>query len=135
MMVLDVAAVVLLAGMLAVALLNLATAPRLRDAGEPRGRPPVSVLVPARDEAGNLARTLLPLVSQDWPRLEVVVLDDQSADGTADVDLDLAALQLPARIKASAAMHVSATLGVSRSFAPPPIWYDSSPCPHAPLSS
>ena len=44
---------------------------------------PTSFLVPARDEAQNLPRTLLGLLKQ--PAEEILVLDDQSADGTADV--------------------------------------------------
>jgi hypothetical protein len=46
---LDLLATALLAAMLAVALYNLLTAPRLERAGEPSALPAVSVLVPARD--------------------------------------------------------------------------------------
>lgn len=82
---LDLLSTVILAAMLAVALYNLATAPRLEDAGDPAHLPTVSLLVPARDEAENLRRTLAPLLAQDYPRLEIVLLDDRSADGTAAV--------------------------------------------------
>jgi glycosyltransferase involved in cell wall biosynthesis len=44
---------------------------------------PTSLCVPARDEAQNLPRTLLGLLKQ--PAAEILVLDDQSADGTADI--------------------------------------------------
>ena len=51
----------------------------------PACREPVSVLVPARDEAHRIAPTIRSLLAQrDVPDLEVVVLDDASADGTAD---------------------------------------------------
>jgi hypothetical protein len=56
----------------------------------PAGPPPtterVSVLVPARDEAGRIAACLeAALSSQGVPDLEVLVLDDDSADDTAGI--------------------------------------------------
>src|SRR5262252_5554425 len=50
----------------------------------------VSVLIPARDEAAVIARTLAALRGQG-EGLEVIVVDDQSADGTADVCARVAA--------------------------------------------
>lgn len=44
----------------------------------------VTVVVPARNEAENLAR-LLPSLAGEGPDVAVVVVDDQSTDGTADV--------------------------------------------------
>lgn len=87
---LDLLATALLAAMLVVALTNLATAPRLERAGEPASYPAVSVLVPARDEAENLRRMLPLLLALDYPRLEIVLLDDRSRDGTGDVARSLA---------------------------------------------
>lgn len=47
--------------------------------------PPVSVIICARNEAGNL-RQFLPLVlAQDYPGFEVIVVNDGSADDTARV--------------------------------------------------
>lgn len=71
--------------MLIVALANLLTAPRLERAGEPESWPKMSLLMPARDEAENLRRTLPPLLAQDYPHLEILLLDDRSGDGTAEV--------------------------------------------------
>ncbi len=52
----------------------------------------VSVLLPARDEADRIGPTLRALLTQRGvPRLEVVVLDDGSTDGTAKVVRDIAA--------------------------------------------
>lgn len=48
-------------------------------------QPPVSVVIPARNEAANLERLLPSLLRQDYPNFEVVVLDDASDDGTWDV--------------------------------------------------
>jgi hopene-associated glycosyltransferase HpnB len=44
----------------------------------------VTVLIPARDEAGSIGRTIAALGAQGRG-LAVVVVDDQSSDGTADV--------------------------------------------------
>jgi glycosyltransferase involved in cell wall biosynthesis len=104
----------LLAGMLMVALLNLLTAPRLERAGEPASRPTVSLLMPARDEAQNLRRTLPPLLAQDYPHLEILLLDDRSRDGTAEV---------AERIASSAPSDgAGGSLRVLRGVEPPPGW-------------
>jgi len=52
---------------------------------------PKSVLIPARDEEHNIRRCLESLVHQDYPRLEILVLDDESSDRTADIVAELAA--------------------------------------------
>ncbi|SCG70930.1 bifunctional polysaccharide deacetylase/glycosyltransferase family 2 protein [Micromonospora halophytica] len=46
---------------------------------------PVSVIVPAYNEAANIAATVRSLVSSAYPALEVIVVDDGSSDGTADI--------------------------------------------------
>ncbi len=46
--------------------------------------PLVSVLVPARNEAATITACLTSLLSQDYPCLEVIVLDDGSTDGTSE---------------------------------------------------
>ena len=46
---------------------------------------PVSVIVPAYNEAANIAATVRSLVTSDYPALEVIVVDDGSSDGTADI--------------------------------------------------
>ncbi|HEX6036585.1 glycosyltransferase [Longimicrobium sp.] len=82
---LALACAAVLSVMLAVSLFNLWTAPRLERAGEPDATPKVSLLMPARDEAENLRRTLPSLLAQDYPALEILLLDDRSTDGTGDV--------------------------------------------------
>jgi len=47
--------------------------------------PSLSVLIPARNEAHNLARLLPSLLAQEHPDFEVVVYDDGSDDGTWEV--------------------------------------------------
>ena len=53
--------------------------------------PAVTVIIPARDEAGVIAGTLRSLWEQDYPLpLRIVVVDDHSADGTAQTALQTA---------------------------------------------
>ena len=52
----------------------------------PASWPAVTVVIPARDEAEILPRTLPTLLGQDYPgRLTVVVVDDESSDGTGEI--------------------------------------------------
>jgi hopene-associated glycosyltransferase HpnB len=52
---------------------------------EPRSWPSVCILVPARNEAQMLPRTLPALLAQDYPgQWRVVVVDDRSSDGGAE---------------------------------------------------
>ena len=46
---------------------------------------PVSIIVPAYNEAANIAATVRSLVRNDYPWIEVIVVDDGSTDGTADI--------------------------------------------------
>lgn len=64
----------------------------LPPAGEPAEWPRATVVVPARDEAAVLPRTLPSLLAQDYPgEASVVLVDDRSSDGTAAVARALAA--------------------------------------------
>ncbi len=47
--------------------------------------PLVSVIIPARDEAHNIDRCLRSAMANDYPALEIIVLDDHSTDGTGDI--------------------------------------------------
>jgi chlorobactene glucosyltransferase len=49
------------------------------------GAPRISVLVPARNEEASIAHCVDALLAQDYPNLEIIVLDDDSSDRTADV--------------------------------------------------
>lgn len=49
----------------------------------------ISVLIPARDEAANIARCVLAVDAADGPITEIVVYDDGSTDGTAGILADL----------------------------------------------
>jgi chlorobactene glucosyltransferase len=51
----------------------------------PPSPPLVSVLVPARNEEANLDVCLNSLRAQDYPALEIVVVDDRSSDRTGEI--------------------------------------------------
>jgi len=46
--------------------------------------PDVVAVIPARDEADVIARTLTSVLTQDYDALHVVLVDDHSSDGTAE---------------------------------------------------
>jgi hopene-associated glycosyltransferase HpnB len=65
-----------------------ASAPRLPPDGE---WPGVAAVIPARDEAAMLPKSLAALLAQDYPKLAVILVDDESGDGTGDVARSVAA--------------------------------------------
>ena len=48
-------------------------------------------VIPARDEAAGIGQTVQSLLAQDYPGLEMIVVDDGSTDATAAVAADAAA--------------------------------------------
>lgn len=68
-----------------ITILNVLTFPRLDEAPMPSETPRVSVLIPARNEAETITQTVKYLLGQSYPDLEIILLDDQSTDGTTDV--------------------------------------------------
>lgn len=93
----EVARTVVVAGSALAAVIAAHTVVNLRRLPSPSGSPvpltePVSVLIPARDEAEHLAATVESVLAQNGlDDLEVVVLDDASTDGTAELADRLAA--------------------------------------------
>lgn len=51
----------------------------------PGDLPRVSIVVPARNEAAHVEAAVRSFCEQDYPELEVVVVDDQSTDGTGRI--------------------------------------------------
>ena len=79
-----------LAMLLLTAIFNAVTAPRLQKSHALTATPAVSVLIPARNEAGNIGRCLTSLLAQDYGNFSITVLDDQSEDDTAAIVRNLA---------------------------------------------
>ena len=61
------------------------------DSHLPHPAPFTSILIPARDEEANIATCLESLRKQDYPNLEILVLDDNSSDNTAGIVEQIAA--------------------------------------------
>jgi chlorobactene glucosyltransferase len=57
----------------------------------PPDAPLVSIVVPARDEAATIERCARSALASAWPRLEVLVVDDHSTDGTGEIARRIAA--------------------------------------------
>jgi chlorobactene glucosyltransferase len=59
--------------------------------------PLVSVIVPARNEARNIDACVRSILGTTWPRMEVIVVNDHSSDGTGEIARAVAATD--ARVK------------------------------------
>jgi chlorobactene glucosyltransferase len=62
-------------------------APRLH---QPECLQSVSVLIPARNEEENIGLCVQSLLAQDYPLMEILVLDDNSTDATAQIVSEIA---------------------------------------------
>ncbi|WNG33744.1 glycosyltransferase [Archangium violaceum] len=80
--------------------------PRLGAPGapEPIRRPRVSLVIPACNEADTLEAAVASRLAQDYPELEVVLVDDRSNDGTSALVDRIAAAD--ARVKALHITHL-----------------------------
>jgi glycosyltransferase involved in cell wall biosynthesis len=67
-------------------------------AAPPENPPLVSVVIPARNEARNIERCLRSVLSNDYPRFEVVVVNDGSTDATGNIAQSIAAADNRARV-------------------------------------
>lgn len=59
--------------------------PQLRDYAPAATGPLISVIVPARNEARSIERCVQSILAATYPSIEVIVVDDRSTDGTADL--------------------------------------------------
>lgn len=82
-------------------LINLAFFPKPRRGRSGAGASPspaVSVLIPVRDEAATIARSLQAVLAQTGVDFEVLVLDDHSSDRTAEIVREFAARDYRVRL-------------------------------------
>jgi glycosyltransferase involved in cell wall biosynthesis len=69
----------------------------------PAGGPSITIIVPARDEAKDIATTLHSLLAQDYPNIQIIAIDDRSTDQTGAI-IDTIASQHPDKLRA---LHVT----------------------------
>ena len=79
--------VILIAWLMALirTIVNLKLIPRLHAGMRPANEPLVSIIIPARDEAHIIERTVRAFLAQTYANLEVIVVNDRSTDGTGDI--------------------------------------------------
>lgn len=63
----------------------------------PDGTPSLTVIVPARNEAADIAACLQSLLQQDYPNLQIIAVDDRSTDSTG-VLMEAFAAENPAKL-------------------------------------
>jgi glycosyltransferase involved in cell wall biosynthesis len=69
----------------------------------PSGSPSITVIVPARNEAADIAATIQSLLAQDYPNLQIIAIDDRSTDQTGTI-IDTIAAEHPQKLRA---LHVT----------------------------
>ena len=67
---------------------NLRAVSKLAESGGLSEFPPVSVIVPARNEERNICACVSSLLRQDYPDFEVIAVNDHSEDGTGEIPPD-----------------------------------------------
>jgi hypothetical protein len=78
--------------------------------------PLVSVVIPAFNAEATLAETLRSVAAQDYRRLEILIVDDGSTDGTARIAADFCATEPRARLlrKQNGGVASARNLGIAR---------------------
>jgi glycosyltransferase involved in cell wall biosynthesis len=69
----------------------------------PAGSPSLTVIVPARNEAADIAATLRSLLAQDYPNLHIIAVDDRSTDQTGAI-IDTITAQHPEKLRS---LHIT----------------------------
>ena len=64
---------------------NLRDVPRLKSDRAPKLQPRVSIVIPARNEARVIERTVRAFLDQDYQNFEVIVVNDRSTDATGEI--------------------------------------------------
>ena len=80
-------------------------------AASTRAEPPISVIIPVRNDPSGLDRCLASLEETQYPKFEVIVVDDASTDETAAVTAryEVRLIQLPERVGPGAARNRGAS--------------------------
>ena len=107
---------------------------------EPAVWPSVVAVVPARDEADVISRSIGSLVAQDYPGdLRIVLVDDQSTDGTGDLARALNSDRLTVLTGAARPpgwtgklWAMSQGAGHAAQWAPDFVWFTDADIAHAP---
>ena len=61
----------------------------VRPTSPPSDAPLISICIPARNEERNIRACVEAVLAQDYPNLEIIVLDDRSSDRTSEILHDL----------------------------------------------
>jgi glycosyltransferase involved in cell wall biosynthesis len=64
----------------------------------PVGSPSITVILPARNEAADIAATLQSLLAQDYPNLHIIAVNDRSTDQTGAI-IDTIATEHPDKLR------------------------------------
>jgi chlorobactene glucosyltransferase len=72
-------------GILVQTILNITLVSRLDRNAVPSRTPAVSIIVPARNEADIIHESVRAFLAQDYPDLEVIVVNDRSTDTTGEI--------------------------------------------------
>src|SRR5207248_2943771 len=64
----------------------------------PQPPPHVTILIPAKDEAGKIDQCLAAVLAQDYLSFDVIAIDDRSSDGTGEI-LDRIARQSADKVR------------------------------------
>jgi glycosyltransferase involved in cell wall biosynthesis len=83
------------------AALGLPRVPNLLDPQHnrsPQGEPSITIIVPARNEAADIAASLHSLLAQDYSNLHIIAVDDRSTDDTGAI-IDRIAAQYPEKLR------------------------------------
>lgn len=77
------------------------------------GRDRVSVVVPARNEQDSIRRCLASIQAQDYPDLEILVVDGDSTDATAEVVRELGAADPRVRLLSNPDRVIPVSLNIA----------------------
>ncbi|HEM48976.1 MAG TPA: glycosyltransferase [Caldithrix sp.] len=80
-----IGALIILIIILATVLFNSLFGPFLNKKHKMISKPKVSILIPARNEKDNITACLEHLLNQDYKNIEIIILDDESNDGTSKI--------------------------------------------------